>query len=155
MQALPPIEDVARFAKLVESLPGWRKIGDILVDLGHLTDEQLANALERQRGRGASGQPIGLLDLLIESDDIDLAQANDALQYQVLRYFLPALARALNEAHQARDELSQAYRRSLTALAAQSETISIQEHRISELRREVAALRQDVRALQSHRGQSR
>ncbi|HEX2171694.1 MAG TPA: hypothetical protein VHL09_04560 [Dehalococcoidia bacterium] len=37
---LPPIEDVAYYTRLVELLPGWRRIGEILIDLGFVSGKQ-------------------------------------------------------------------------------------------------------------------
>lgn len=151
---LPTVDEISRYAHLVESLPGWRRIGEILVELRLATVQQINEALAAQRSAQQSGGPAaGLLDILIDRGIISLQQAKDTLNYQIMRYFLPTLGRALTEAEQTHDELADTYRRSLSSLAAQSETIRHQEDVITNLRKELAALRGELRSLQ--RGTSR
>lgn len=147
--SLPTVDEFSRFAHLVESLPGWRRIGEILVDLRLTTVQRINEALAAQRSaQQSSGPASGLLDILIERGIISPQQAKDALNYQIMRYFLPTLGRALTEAEQTRDELADTYRRSLSSLAAQSETIREQDEVIGNLRKELAAVRGELRSLQ-------
>lgn len=146
---LPDLEEISQYTHLVESLPGWRRIGEILVDLGSASVQQINEALAAQRSaQQSSKRASGLLDILIEQGIISPQQAQAALNYQIMRYFLPTLGRALAEAEQTRDELADTYRRSLSSLAAQSETIREQEEVISNLRKELAAVRGELRSLQ-------
>lgn len=146
---LPTVDEIARYAHLVESLPGWRRIGEILVDLRLTTTHFINEALAAQRAaQKSSGHAAGLLDILIERKVISPQQAKDALNYQIMRYFLPMLGRALTEAEHTRDELADTYRRSLSSLAAQSETIRQQDDVISGLRKEIATLKGELRNLQ-------
>lgn len=153
---LPAIDDVTRYARLVESLPDWRRIGEVLLDLGLVTATQVNQALAAQRAaQQADGPAPGLLDILLEQGVITPAQAKDALNHQIVRYYLPALGRALGEAEQTRDELADTYRRSLTSLATQSETIRQQDRAILDLRREAATLKNELRQLRASVGRAR
>ena len=82
----------AEFARLVENQPGWRRIGQILIDLGYLDAARLDAALAAYRRQSA---PVGLLNCLIERGDISEKQALTALTEQIMVHYLPALATSL------------------------------------------------------------
>lgn len=153
---LPPIQEVSQYSRLVETLPGWRRIGEILVDLSLVTEVQVQTALTDQaRPPSPAGASAGLLDILLTRGDLTPQQAMHALTHQIMHYFLPFLGHALADSQRAREELADTYRRSLQSLAAQAETIHAQEERILELRREIATLKQESRSGRGKRSVTR
>ena len=152
----------AEFARLVENQPGWRRIGQILIDLGYLDAARLDAALAAYRRQSA---PVGLLKCLIERGDISEKQALTALTEQIMVHYLPAMATSLQRERQAageserlRQELTDSYRSALQTTAALNEQVQhlsqllqMQRHRTAELERELAEAR---RAL-SHKQRGR
>jgi hypothetical protein len=68
---------LTQLSQLVEAQPGWRRIGQILLDLGSLNQAQLDGALAAQYQRSP---PIGLLDLLTRAG-IHYAHAGEILEF--------------------------------------------------------------------------
>lgn len=123
MNAAPPREQLTQLAALVEALPGWRRVGQVLIDAGFLDQPGLDAALAAQSQRRAVA-PIGLLDLLVEQGTLTAEQARQALTEQILTQYLPALGASLQreklavaEAEAARRELAESYSIALRTIA--------------------------------------
>lgn len=144
---LPTLESMSQYLSVVENLPGWRRIGDVLVDLGYLTEDQIATGLKAQRRLIVSRQQsTGLLEVLQDLGLITAAQAQNALGYQIANFYLPALAQALQSRDQAIDELRQTYQLSLQTIAAYAEEASRVQSEASELRSRVSSLEAELGA---------
>lgn len=156
----PPVTTLNELADLVEAQPGWRRIGQILIDLGYLTADRLDAALAEQYRRGP-GAPTGLLDLLVARGAITDEQARAALTQQILTQYLPALGASLHRerrlagaAEAARQELADSYGTALRTIATLNEEVErlsgqvgLQRQRIGELEAELAPHRRtDQRA---------
>jgi uncharacterized protein YkwD len=127
LRPTPPLAPLNGVGELVEAQPGWRRIGQILIDLDYLEQRGLDAALAEQSRRGPH-RPIGLLDLLVEQGAITPDQARHALTEQILTQYLPALAASLQrerrlaaEAAATREELDASYSTALRTIAALQE----------------------------------
>lgn len=77
---MPIILQMTNFASKTEKMYGWRKLGEILVDLGYISPEQLEEALrEQQRSGGLLGEVLTRLGY-INADRLAQARAE---QYDV------------------------------------------------------------------------
>ena len=138
---LPPVNQLTHYRELVEQLPGWRRIGDILVELGYVTPDQIAAGLEAQRRLAKErGTSIGLLEVLQETEVITGLQAQHALGYQIANCYLPALAQALAARDQAVNELHASYQQSLQTIASYAEQANRAQQQAVELQHRVEAL---------------
>ena len=143
---LPSPDQLSQYLRIIEQLPGWRRVGDILIELGYTTPDQIAEGLEAQRRLVAERkQSIGLLDVLQEIRVITPEQAQHALSYQIANCYLPALAQALAARDHAIEELRATYQQSLQTIAAYSEEASRARQQIVELRHRLTELRRGNR----------
>lgn len=135
---------LAHYRQQLEQLPGWRRIGEILIDLGFATAAQVDEGLATQARRASEGRPpTGLLEILEEAGAITPFQAQQALNYQIASVYLPALMQAMADRDQALEELRTAYRASLSTVAAYAESAARDQARLAELSARVTELTTD------------
>lgn len=96
-----------RWRSLVESLPGWRRVGDLAVELGLVGAADVDRALSVQRSLRATGTDAVLLDVMVQCGILTSDQARDVLIWQITHCFLPGLAQALEREQAATRRLEQ------------------------------------------------
>jgi hypothetical protein len=162
MDTSPDHRSFVELARLVGGQPGWRPIGQILVDLGHLDQAGLSAALRAYRETAA---PVGLLTYLVDRGDLTAGQALHALTEQVMSGYLPALARGWQAEREMRarveqleGELRQAYSTALQTVATLQDQfqrlsgqLELERQRAAALAREVRDLRLQLREAQRKR----
>lgn len=141
---LPSLDQLAAYQRLVEQLPGWKRVGEILVELGRLSPEQLNEGLKAQRRAIVTRQrSVRLLDVLVEIGLLTPAAAQETLNYQILTFYLPALGQAI-KTRDALADLRETYQHSLQMIAAYAEQAKEAQRRADDFTEQVTALKAEL-----------
>lgn len=141
-ELLTGLDQMQQYHAVVEKLPGWRRIGDILVELGYATPEQVVEGLKAQRRLIVrQKKTVGLLEALQDTGVLTAAQAQHALNHQIAQCYLPALATAITEREKALAELRSTYQQSLQMIARYAEDAQVTNREMADLRKQLQELK--------------